>query len=166
MSKYSLTNHALDRIATRFGIKSHKASEWVNNIMRTAKYVHSQPDGKLVYDSEGNRIIVSATDNRVITVFPQVTLDFLQATLEREVRKLKREYTAKIRQTERQLAGQYRKLGEQMANYANARNPQTRELVGGRIEETERHIEGTKQGIAKMNDEMRNKIRAIEVISE
>ena len=58
------------------------------------------------------------------------------------------------------------KLAEQMANYANARNPQTRELVGGRLEETERHIEWTRRKIERMKDEVKAKVKAIEVITE
>ena len=67
---------------------------------------------------------------------------------------------------ERSLSGQYARLAEQMTNYANARNPQTRELVGGRMEETERHIEGTRRKIERMKDEVKAKVKAIEVIAE
>jgi len=133
--------------------------------MSEAKYVAA--NGKRsIYEAGDIQIIVDSTTQAVITVHHALRMDFLRPALEREIRKIKRESTRKIRATERQLAGQYRKLGEQLVNFSNARNPQTRELIGERIEQTENTIEGVKRSIERMKDEMNAKIRAIELIAE
>ena len=166
--RYSPTSHAIERARMRFGIKSEKVTEWVNEVMKGAKYVASQGKNRLLYESsDGNiRIIVDANTRAVVTVHHALRMDFLRPALEREIRKIKREGTRNIRALERSLAGQYARLAEQMTNYANARNPQTRELVGGRMAETERHIEGTRRKIERLEDETKAKIKAIEVIAE
>src|SRR5690625_2188666 len=166
--RYTPTSHAIERARMRFGVKTEKVTEWINDVMKGAKYVAAQGKNRLLYESsDGNiRIIVDANTRTVVTVHHALRMDFLRPALEREVRRIKRETTRKIRATERQLAGQYRKLGEQLVNFSNARNPKTRELIGERIELTERHIEGVKRSIERMKDEMNAKIRAIELIAE
>ena len=163
---YYVTHHAAERARLRFGIESERVGEWFNEMMSKAKYVSSQGGGRLLYEADGVQFIVGDKTRTVITVHPATRLDFLRPTLEREIRKIRREYTRNIRALERSLAGQYARLAEQMTNYANARNPQTRDLVGGRMEETERHIEGTRRKIERMEDEVKAKVKAIEVITE
>jgi len=164
--KYVVSHHATERAMLRFGIESERVGEWVNDMMSKAKYISSQGGGRLLYEADGVQFIVGDKSRTVITVHPSIRLDFLRPALEREIRKIKRETTRNIRALERSLAGQYARLAEQMTNYANARNPQTRELVGGRMAETERHIEGTRRKIERLEDETKAKIKAIEVIAE
>ena len=164
--KYTLSKHAVERANLRLGIPIDKVSDWANDIMSKAKYVSAQGAGRLLYEYNGIQFIVGDKSRTIITIHPATRLDFLRPTLEREVRKIRREYTRNIRTLERSLASQYARLAEQMTNYANARNPQTRELVGGRMEETERHIEGTRRKIERMKDEVKAKVKAIEVIAE
>lgn len=167
-TKYMPTSHAIERARLRFGIPSEAVTEWINEIMEDAKYIAAQGKSRLLFESEDGdiRIIVDRNTHAVITVHHAIRTDFLRPALEREIRKIKRETTRKIRLTERNLADQYQKLGEQMANYSNARNPQTRELIGNRIEQTENTIEGIKRSIERMKDEMNAKIKAIELIAE
>lgn len=165
--RYYPTNHAIERVVLRFGITADKALKWVNDKLLSAKYVTAQSDGStIVFENGDARFVVNGKNNTVVTVHHSTRLDFLRPTLEREIRKIRREYTRELRHMERSLAGQYRKLGEQMANYANARNPNTRALIGERIEMTESAIEGMKRKIERIKDEMETRIRAIEVISE
>src|SRR5699024_4407320 len=148
------------------GIESGRGGEWFNDRMAKANYVTSQGGERILYEADSVQFIVGDKSRTVITVHPATRLDFLRQTLEREVRKIRRENTPDIRAVERTLGGQYARLAEQLTNYANARNPQTRELVGGRMEETERHIEGTRRKIERMEDEVKAKVKAIEVIAE
>lgn len=163
--KYTPTRHTIDRARLRFGIPSESVADWINGLMSEAKYVAA--NGKRsIYEAGDIQIIVDSTTQAVITVHHALRTDFLRPALEREIRKIRREYTRKIRATERKLAGQYRRLGEQFVNFSNARNPQTRALIGERIEQTENIIEGVKQGIERMKDDMQAKIKAIELIAE
>src|SRR5699024_1901636 len=164
--KYRITHHALERARMRFGVDIKDAEKWANDLMKRGRYVCAQAGDRLLYRNGEYRILVDTRKNTIITVYKETNIDFLRPTLEREIRKIRREYTRNIRALERSLAGQYARLAEQMTNYANARNPQTRELVGDRMEETERHIEGTRRKIERMKDEVKAKVKAIEVIAE
>src|SRR5690625_3399379 len=164
--KYVVSHHATERAMLRFGIESGRVGEWVNDMMSKAKYISSQGGGRLLYEADGVQFIVGDKSRTVITVHPSIRLDFLRPALEREIRKIKRETTRKQRVIERNLAGQYRKLSEQITNYSNARNPQTRILVGERIEHTEKTIAGIRRSIERLEDETMAKIKAIEVITE
>ena len=166
--RYSPTSHAIERARMRFGVKSEKVTEWVNEVMEGAKYVASQGKNRLLYESsDGNiRIIVDANTRAVVTVHHALRMDFLRPALEREIRKIKRESTRQIRESERNLAEAYAELAERMRNFANARNPQTRKLIESRIEETQADIDDYKRHIELMKDAMQGKIRAIELIAE
>lgn len=161
-----MTSHALERARLRLGVQADKALTWINDLMKKAKYISAQGDHRLIYENGDVRIIVDTRNNMVVTVHHALRMDFLKPSLEREIRKLKREYTKSIRTSERHLSNHYRKLGEQMKNYANARNPQTRELIGNRIEETKSAIDGITGSIERKKDELQAKIKAIEVIME
>src|SRR5690625_2519775 len=148
--RYSPTSHAIERARMLCGVKAEKDTEWINEVMKGAKYVAEQGKNRLLYESsDGNiRIIVDANTRAVVTVHHALRMDFLRPALEREIRKIKRESTRRIRMTERNLAEAYAELAERMMNFANARNPQTRKLIEGRIEsiqadisDLERHIE-------------------------
>jgi len=165
-NRYTLSKHAVERANLRLGIAIDEVSDWANDVMRKAKYVSAQGAGRLLYEYNGTQFIVGDKTRTIITIHPATRLDFLRPTLEREIRKIKREHTRKQREMERILAGQYRKLSEQMTNYSNARNPQTRELVGERIKMTEGYIAGNKRSIERLEDETMAKIKAIEVITE
>lgn len=166
--KYSLTKHAIDRASIRFGVETDGIDVWANDVMKTARYVSSQGGGRLLYESiDGDiQLVVSDTTNVIITVHSTLRLDFLRPTLEREVRKIKRESIRQVRMLERRVADAYSELAERMSNFANARNPHTRLLIEGRIGETEASINALKRNIERMEDETRAKIKAIGVISE
>jgi len=177
--EYKITRHAIERTAERLGIEASQAESHIKQLMQTAHLqgITANKDGgtNRIYDhhASNTRIITCSDGETVITLYRMPERDikandfrFLKGALTREIRKLRREYTSKIRQTERQLAKEYAKLSEQLSNYANARNPNTRELIGERMANTERIISGTRQAIERMKDEMQARIKAIEVISE
>lgn len=163
---YTVSHHAVERARLRFGIEGHRVVDWINGVMRDAKYVSSQGGHRLIYEYDGMKIVVDGKNRRVITVHPNTRLDFLRPTLEREVRKIKRETTRNIRAAERRLAKEYKELGERIINYANARNPNTREIVAEGVSEKEVQIQQIKLEIRRMEDELTAKMKAIEVITE
>ncbi len=164
--KYSVTYHAAERARLRFGIEGHSVVEWINDVMKNAKYVSSQGNDRMLYEHEDMQIVVGGSQRKIITIHPNTRLDFLRPALEREVRKIKRETTRNIRATERRLAKEYTELGERLINYANARNPNTREIVAERVSEKESIIKDLKLSIERLEDDLTAKIKAIEVITE
>lgn len=166
--KYTVTKHALERARIRFGVETDEVEAWANDIMRTARYVSSQGGGRLLYESSDGEIqfVVSDSTHIIITVHGTLRLDFLKPALEREVRKIKRESTRQLRTIERHIADAYSDLAERMTNYANARNPNTRLLIEGRIKETELGIGDLRRKLERLEDETQAKIKAIDVISE
>lgn len=163
--RYTLSKHALDRLKLRFGVKASKAAEWINNKMKNAKYV-STSGNRMLYEHGGVQIVIGAKDKKVITIHHEIRTDFLRPTLEREIRKLKRETTRLVRIKERQLAESYAEMGAALMNFANARNPMTREGIGEKIDDMNKNIEAIVGEIGAMNDGLNAKIKAIEVIME
>lgn len=174
---YKLTRHAVERTIKRLGVPENHAHNHVNQLMQSAYMqgiVPSKYGPARVYDHHktNTRIIVSEDGSTVITVYKHeersvldvVKADFLRPTLERELRKVKRESTRQIRAAERSLAKVYAELAERMKNFANARNPHTRDLIQERIWEAEEAIDEIKRNIERMMGEYETKVEAIEVI--
>ena len=166
--KYTPTLHAIERARLRFGIPSESVTEWINAIMADAKYIAANGKNRLIYESEPGdvQIVVDGNTHAVITIHHAVRTDFLRPALDREIRKLKREGTRKVRATERRLAEAYAQLAELSMNYAKARNPNTRELIDGRIRDKEAQINDLKRSIKRQQDDMQAKIKAVELIKE
>lgn len=163
---YTVSHHAMERARLRFGIEGHRVVDWINGVMAKAKYVSEQGGGRLMYEHEDMQIIVGDKTRKVITIHPNTRLDFLRPALEREARRLKREATRNIRAAERRLAKEYKELGERIVNYANAKNPNTREIVAEGVQQKEAQIKQIKIEIDRMEDELTAKVKAIEVITE
>lgn len=164
--KYVPTRHAIDRARIRFGITPDKAAEWINELMQGAKYVASNGRNGLTYEKDGIRIVIDGATNAVITLHHALRTDFLRPALEREARKIKRESTREIRELERRLAKAYAELSDRMMNYANARNPKTRAIIGERVSEVEAFISEVETAIERLQDETQAKLKAIELIAE
>ena len=163
--KYQPTTHAVERASLRYGIAPEKASEWFNDLMRKSKYIASNGKNGLVYQADDIRIVVDGITNAIITVYDELSADFLKPTLERELRKLKREYTRAIRKLEIEYAEALKEIGEMAVNRARARNPKIRELIEGRINDKQAYADGIVSRIERLQDEWQAKERAIEVIS-
>lgn len=164
--KYTPTHHAVTRAAVRFGIDSDKVIDWVNELMQKAKYVAASGKHRITFEHDGVQIIVDTRNNAVVTVHNVLRADFLKPTLEREIRKIKRESTRQIRLTEKRLAKAYAELSDKLMNYANARNPNTRKSIGVTIEQNRQQIDDLTNNIERQKDELSAKIKAIEVITE
>lgn len=163
--RYQPTKHAIERAELRFGIDPERAASWFNDIMRKAKYVAANGKNGLVYQADNIRVVVDGTTDAIITVHEALTADFLKPTLERELRKLKREYTRLIRKLELEYAESLQEIGDMAVNRAKARNPKTRALIEGRIAEKQAYADGIISRIERLQDEWKAKERAIEVIS-
>lgn len=166
LTKYTPTRHAIDRARVRFGLASEEVTEWINEKMTDAKFVATNGSKRLIYENEGVQFIIDGATNAVITVHHALSTNFLRPTLEREMRKIKRESIRETRELERRLAKAYAGLAEQMMNYANAKNPSTRASIGERIIETEAFINEVVNAIKRLNDNTQAKLKAIELIAE
>jgi len=163
--RYQPTKHAIERAELRFGIAPESAVNWFNELMRKAKYVASNGKNGLVYQVDDIRLVVDGMTNAIITVHDALSADFLKPVLERELRKLKREYTRAIRKLELEYAEALKEIGEMAINRARARNPKIRELIEGRIRDKQAYADGVTRRIERLQDEWQRKERAIEVIS-
>lgn len=163
--KYQPTKHAIERAELRFGIAPESAVNWFNDLMRKAKYVASNGKNGLVYQVDDIRLVVDGMTNAIITVHDSLSTDFLKPMLERELRKLKREYTRLIRKLELEYAEALQEIGGMAVNRAKARNPKIRELIEGRIAEKQDYADGIISRIERLQDEWNRKERAIEVIA-
>lgn len=176
---YRLTEHAKKRAVERLGIAREQAVNYVNQLMRSAylQGIEGSKDGKYrIYDHHKSRtrIIINGEGDTVITVYKfkeplnmtSIPVDFLRPTLEREKRKLRRLYTRAIRKLELEYAESLQELAEMAINRARARNPQTRELIAGRMKTKQEEISAYVSEIERQKDEWGAKIRAIEVIAE
>lgn len=163
--KYQPTKHAIERAELRFGIAPDNAVNWFNELMRKAKYVASNGNNGLVYQVDDIRLVVDGMTNAIITVHDALSADFLKPALERELRKLKREYTLAIRKLELEYAESLKEIGEMAVNRARARNPKIRELIEDRINDKQAYADGVARRIERLADEWQAKERAIEVIA-
>lgn len=162
---YYPTTHAMDRISMRFGVDSGKVSSWVNEKMAKAKFLKENKRGQSEYSSEGVRFIVDDRDGAIVTVYGEVSTNFLRPVLERELRKMYRNHTRKVRQMEHDQAEALAKYAEMAMNKAKARNPETRELIAERMAEVWAIIEGYNMRIEREADEYKAKVRAVELIA-
>lgn len=170
---YQPNVHALRRAKLRFNIDHEDAFVWINDLMKKAKLVTYQNGDKrnAVYVSDylNEKVTIIADDsiNVVKTLYPtEIKTDFLRPVLERELRKIKREYTRAKRNIELKYAESLRELAEMAINRAKACNPQTRELIAEKISDKQAEIDEYVRSIERLDDEYKAKIRAIELIAE
>jgi len=166
IAKYNPTKHAVDRARLRFGIESGKVVEWIDGLMRKATYISSTGKNGLMYEADDIRLVIDAVTSEVITIHSAIKTDFLRPTLEREMRKLRREHTRNKRTMELLYAEALQEFAEMAVNRAKARNPQTRELISGRMSDKQAEIDDYVAHIQRLEDEYESKVRAIELISE
>ncbi len=164
--KYTPSRHVTDRLKIRFGIAADKATKWINDKMRKAKYVSSNGKNRLTYENDGVQIVVDDSTHVVITVHHAVTTSFLRPVLDRELRKMERGHTRLIRQIELDMAMSLRKYADMAINYAKARNPKTRELISERMAEVQAIIDGYEMRMERSEDEYKQRVRAVELIAE
>ena len=137
---YNPSVHAVERIRERFGVMEENAKNFVNQLMAVAKYVTTQPDGKVVYKHAGRdtMLIVDQRSNTIVTVLPpaktqaNVSNPFyknVNATIRRELTKAQRQFTREFRTlVERQALVQI-EIAEMTSRKARAKNPNTQARI-------------------------------------
>src|SRR5690625_3665919 len=166
--EYVLTTHAIDRARARFGVTVDKVNEWANGLMKKAKFIGQSNESASVYASEDGEIqlIVNEEKGVIVTVHHSVRADFLRPVLEREKRKLARKYTPAIRKNELAYAEALREIADMAVNRARACNPNTRELIAGRMADKQAEAEAVVRKIERLESEWQAKKRAIELMIE
>lgn len=165
--RYLLRNHAIDRIRARYGYRAHEATEWVNDLMQTARYLSDGHNGSKLYESEeGVRLYIDKDGKTVVTVHSEVSTSFLTPVLKREIRKLDSQYTKEIRENELELGLTNRRYGEMTINYANAKNPNTRELISKRAESERVKARRIELKIERLIADKEAKIHAVNMMIE
>ena len=166
VTDYTPSRHALERARIRYGIVHEKATEWLNDIMKKATFEAVNDKGQARYFYDGMTVITDDVAQTIITVYSNGEADFLKPVLEREKRKLKRQYTPIIRSLELQYAKALRDIADMAVNRAKARSPKVRAIITGNIAEKQREIDEFLTKIERTTDEWRSKERVIEVIAE
>src|SRR5690625_5587242 len=133
--------------------------------MFKSKYISSNEKNCLIYQIDNISLVIDGMTNAIITVYDALSADFLKPTLERELRKLKREYTRTIRELELEYAEALKEIGEMAVNRAKARNPKIRELIEGRINDKQAYADGVASRIESLTDEWQAQARAYETVS-
>lgn len=166
-TRYSLTNHAIDRVRVRFGYGAQDAVNWINELMKEAKYVTEGHNGSLIYESDcGVRMYVNGVNNSIITVHSEISTAFMNPVLDREARRLKRQFTKDVREVELELAMIDKRYADMSMNFARARNPETRELIEGRMVKVSNERTRKALSIGVMKSKNESKIRAIDMMIE
>lgn len=160
--KYNPTVHAVERIRQYFGVMEEHAKQFANELMRAAKYVTTQADGKLVYKHAGKDVmlVVNAETRTVITVLPpagegernkaitsiSVTNNAIiaaaHATIQRELAKARRSYTREYRKLTEEIAVIGLEIAHLSLNKARARSPITQRQISEKVAEI--HAEQTR----------------------
>src|SRR5699024_7681934 len=183
--KYGVTTHAVERIRQYFDVKEYDAQAELNDMMRRAKYVHTQPDGRLVYkdDVKDVMIVVSETDKKIITLLPpkgkgddnggvvraihDKTNEFskgLQTVLNRELRKAERLFTREFRKITEEIAVIGVEVAKLNWNKARARSPITQQQIADKVGELNREIErmaDERKMLKKKYDEMSDGLKRL-----
>lgn len=174
-ARYKVSNHAESRAVSRLGIKKEHASAHLLMLMQTAYYQGqgSTPLGpSRIYDHHNSRtrLIINTVGDTIITVYKmsntadlaQYDISFLKPILEREHRKLKRQHTKAVREEELDKALLLRDYGEMAVNHAMARNPNTRSLIEGRMEDAQEELHTIDKHIVELKGTYAEKSKAIE----
>ncbi|MCA1800331.1 MAG: hypothetical protein LC650_03470, partial [Actinobacteria bacterium] len=134
MAGYKVHAHAEKRIQERFGIQSAHIANWANQMLANSIKAYTQEDGREVYQHRTKEVflVVDAKDMLVITTidkpiekvkFRSPFLDAMLPQLERELFKMKRDYTRKRRAMEKNHAETVTERGLTLERRAAAKNP-------------------------------------------
>lgn len=164
IARYQPTRHAIDRARLRFGIETEKVANWINDKMTKAKRVGVSGAKGVDYLADGVRLVVDEVNGLVITLHSELSADFLKPALERELRKIKREYTRSIRKMELAYAETLKEIAEMAVNRARACNPETRDIIAEKMADMQMIANEQVRRIERLADEKQAKIKAIEVI--
>lgn len=151
--RWQPTVHAVRRIKERCGVEEVHATNFVNQLMQTAKYVTTQGK-RLVYLHEGRgvMIVVNAEEGVIITVHPAespketnaestqikskktITIDRISAAIKRELSRMTTQLRREIRKLTEQQAQLNISAAELTLNKIRCKAPHTQALIQNRID--------------------------------
>lgn len=168
--RWNPTVHAVRRIKERCGIDETQAKSFINQIMASAKYVTTQPDGNTVYKHENRdiMIVVDTAKSTVITIHSatqtptgapsdiaeqpksaaSITVDRIANAVKREFKRMQTEVSREVRKLSEQVAIMHAEAAQLNVNKIRCRNPKTQTLIQARIDE----ILNKSEEIAKVID--------------
>lgn len=185
--RWQPTVHAVRRIKERCGVEEVHATNFVNQLMQTAKYVTTQGK-RLVYLHEGRgvMIVVNAEEGVIITVHPaespkeydtsnakptqlksKITIDRISAAIKRELSRMTTQLRREIRKLTEQQAELNINAAELTLNKIRCRAPHTQELIQNRIDAIITQVNEIAQEVDAKLTQIKNAEREVsEVIGE
>lgn len=177
--KYNPSVHAVERIREYFGVMEESAKAFANELMRTAKYVTTQRDGKLVYKhaDKDAMLVVDAKSCTIVTVLPpagagkrnkanapsafpegNAIIAAARATIQRELAKARRNFTSELRKLQIEQAELGVEIAQAIVNKARCKAPHTQALIQERIDAMQTYYDVVGAKIAKEQSEY-NRVR-------
>lgn len=72
---YAVTDHARQRILSRFNITKAELDGWMSRLLTQCQYVESQDNGNVKYRLRDIVVIVSPKEKKIVTVYSQNEVD-------------------------------------------------------------------------------------------
>lgn len=187
--KWNPTVHAVRRIKERCGIDEIHAKPFINEIMRSAKYVTTQSDGKLVYKHETRDIMIIVDDkrNNIVTIHSAtqtedgapnaeltqikskttITIDRISAAIKRELSRMTTQLRREIRKLTEQQAQLNVSIAELTLNKIRCKAPHTQALIQTRIDAIITQVNEIAQEVDAKLTQIKNAEREVsEVVGE
>lgn len=158
---YKPSLHAIERAGLRFGVPSEKATQWFNDLMAKAHYLVTQSfEGRsqAVYEVDGKRLIVDGKTNTIVTVMEPTTaaspiVSTIRKAVEREYRKLHRQFTHDSRALNIELAELNVELAQLALNKARAKSPKVQACIQAKIDVLAAQASEVKTKLDRLEDE-------------
>lgn len=184
--RWQPTVHAVRRIKERCGVEEVHATNFVNQLMQTAKYVTTQGK-RLVYLHEGRgvMIVVNAEEGVIITVHPAespketnaestqiksektITIDRISAAIKRELSRMTTQLRREIRKLTEQQAQLNVNIAELALNKVRCKAPHTKALIQTRIDAIITQVDEIAQEVdAKLTQIKKAEREVSEVVGE
>lgn len=186
--RWNPTVHAVRRIKERCGVEETQAKSFINQIMASAKYVTTQPDGNTVYKHENRdiMIVVDTEKNTVITLhsatqtptgapsevkptqsIASITVDRIATAVKREFKRMQTEALRDIRKLKEEYAAIYIEIAQLKYNKIRCKAPHTQLHIQTKIDElVARTAELTKVIDAKLTEIQQAETEVKAVVSE
>ena len=184
--RWQPTVHAVRRIKERCGVEEVHATNFVNQLMQTAKYVTTQGK-RLIYLHEGRglMIVVNSEEGAVITVHPAespketnaestqikskatITIDRISSAIKRELSRMTTQLRREIRKLTEQQAQLNVSIAELTLNKIRCKAPHTQALIQTRIDAIITQVDEIAQEVDAKLTQIKNAEREVsEVIGE
>lgn len=179
--KYRPSVHAIERMREYFGTKEIHAVDYANELMQGAQFVRTQPDGKHVFKSvKQDVMLVIGANHAVVTVLPppgrgknnanttpespiitqpNVFTDAIKATIARELRKAQTLFKRSYRQHTLKLADVNLEIAELFRNKVRCKHPGTQDIIQQQIDVLQAESE-------RLNDAIETQEREFRAIEE